>query len=104
MAQSRHTGDGATGIRAVAERLQKLRETLGFTQSAMSSMIGGTERGQTWQNYEAGRRLIAVPHALALCQRLGITLDWIYRGNVLGLPPELRTKLLNSKKSGRAAG
>ena len=80
-------------LEAVAGRLALLRGTLGLTQARMSELVGATETGQTWQHYESGRRMIAIHHAVTLCVRFGVTLDWVYRGNINGLPPDLGPKL-----------
>jgi transcriptional regulator with XRE-family HTH domain len=42
----------------------------------------------TYNQYEKGKRLPRVEHAIALCDAYNLTLDWIYRGDPSGLPYE----------------
>jgi transcriptional regulator with XRE-family HTH domain len=84
----------AKEIAEIAERLKLTRLALGYTQGFISTLIGSTtSSGQAWENYESGRRRISLNHALALCQKCGLTLDWIYRGNLQSLPPDLAGKI-----------
>lgn len=48
---------------------------------------------QRWSNYTNGHRPISVDLAISLCERYGLTLDWIYRGRIDGLPVALADKL-----------
>lgn len=57
------------------------RKALGLTTTEMCRRMGSTSLGSAYTNYEMGRRRIALEHALALCE-LGLTLDWIYRGEL----------------------
>lgn len=78
-----------TAPEQIGERLRITRAALGHTQAVMSHLMGSSTGGQAWENYEAGRRRISIDHALALCAHVGLTLDWIYRGNIQSLPTEL---------------
>lgn len=40
----------------------------------------------TYSQWESGDRLINLDSACYLCEALGITLDWLYRGKLEGLP------------------
>jgi transcriptional regulator with XRE-family HTH domain len=62
----------------VSQRLLELREACGYSQSRMASMIGVT--AAAWNNWEACRKRIAIDAAIALYQKTGATLDWIYLG------------------------
>lgn len=42
-------------------------------------------RQTAWNNWELGNRRISVEEAEKLCQRYGLTLDWIYLGRRDGL-------------------
>lgn len=75
----------------IAKRLRLLREALDNTQASMASLAGVTPAA--WGNYESGLRRIRVDEALRLCSALGVTLDWVYRGNMSQLPIELGEKL-----------
>lgn len=80
----------------IGERLRALRilyegDTHG-SQKAFAKRLGITE--QRWGNYERGRR--RPNHDLAtkikkMCG--GVTRDWIYDGDVAGMPFELLSKL-----------
>lgn len=71
----------------IAKRLKLLRDALGNTQATMASLAGATPAA--WGNYESGIRRIRIDEALRLCSTVGVTLDWIYRGNVAQLPGDL---------------
>ena len=77
----------------IGARLALTRRALGFTQADMGRLMGATSNGQAWQNYEAGNRRISIDHALMLCRNCGLTLDWIYQGQLVNLPPALREHL-----------
>ena len=76
-----------------ARRLRVTRMAFGQTQAVMSHFMGSDTRGQAWQNYESGRRLISVAHAMRLCKHLGLTLDWIYFGSLRALPKDVARNL-----------
>lgn len=82
-----------TSVELIGERLRLTRAALGHTQAVMASLMGSSTGGQAWENYEAGRRRISLDHALTLCARLGLTLEWIYRGNLHSLPTELAERI-----------
>jgi transcriptional regulator with XRE-family HTH domain len=77
----------------IGERLRITRAALGHTQAVMANLMGSSTGGQAWENYEAGRRRISIDHALKLCMHLGLTLDWIYRGDIRSLPTELGERI-----------
>lgn len=63
----------------VGQRLRAVAAEFGYpTAGELAEFIGG-QRAQvdTWYN---GRALVGVPYASFLCERWGITLDWLYRG------------------------
>jgi DNA-binding XRE family transcriptional regulator len=63
-----------TSFAEIGARLVMTRKALGYTQTMMGRLIGPDV--QIWENYETGRWLIPIDHALALCS-YGISLDWI---------------------------
>jgi len=79
-----------TSIAEIGARLALTRRALGFYQVDMSRLMGAASNGQAWGNYEAGTRRISIDHALMLCRNCGLTLDWIYQGQMVNLPPTLR--------------
>lgn len=82
-----------TSVESIAFRLKVTRKALGHTQAVMSRLIGSSTEGQVWGNYEAGERRISLDHALAACARFGLTLDWIYRGQIYTLPGDVADKI-----------
>jgi transcriptional regulator with XRE-family HTH domain len=82
-----------TSIVQIGVRLALTRRALGLTQIMMGQLMGTISNGQAWGNYEGGKRRISVDHALALCRNCGMTLDWIYQGQMVNLPPDLREKI-----------
>lgn len=80
-----------SSLELIAARLTILRGALDLTQASMADLIGA--KPQAWGNYETGTRRIRVDEALRLCSALGVTLDWIYRGNMSQLPVELAEKI-----------
>jgi transcriptional regulator with XRE-family HTH domain len=65
-------------MREISQRLLELREAYGLSQSRMAAMIGVT--AAAWCNWEGRKKRIAIDAAIALCEKTGVTLDWIYRG------------------------
>jgi len=83
-----------TSLAAVSMRLAITRLALNRTQADMDKLMGSSSGGQSWQNYESGRRRITVDHALGLVRTCRLTLPWIYQGEMKDLPPDLYEKLL----------
>ena len=44
---------------------------------------------QAWNNAETGDNLLTVPNAVKLCRVTGVTMDWIYRGQVTSALPAI---------------
>ena len=80
------------GIRLAATRL-----ALGLARPVkMREAIGrpGTPIGaNTYSQWEAGTRRPNLEDMLRFCDRFGVTLDWIYRGNIATLPQVLIAKI-----------
>lgn len=78
----------------IAERLRLSREAIGdgqLTQKAFAAEAGvGYEQ---YKNWESGAYRISVDGARALRKRYGLSLDFIYEGNVDALPMNLRNAL-----------
>ena len=85
---------GPKDLQEIAERLRLTRMALGYTQGFISRLVGSTtESGQAWENYESGRRRISINHAIALCLKCGLSLDWIYLGNLSSLHGNMAAKI-----------
>jgi transcriptional regulator with XRE-family HTH domain len=75
----------------VARRLALTREILGLTQKEFAERAGVIlSRYHLW---ETGRTPISMSSAIALCTAHDLTLDWLYRGKVRGLPLWLAVEL-----------
>jgi len=83
---------------AVTTRLVLLRQWQADSAAEFCRKTGIST--SAWNNYETGDRRINLDTAIVLCERFGVTLDWIYRGRIAGLPHELMTFIDASKKQG----
>lgn len=70
--------------KSIAKRLVALREALGINAADLCRMTGLAPN--RWSQYEGGERRITLDAANVLCDKYGVTLDWIYRGDESGLP------------------
>jgi transcriptional regulator with XRE-family HTH domain len=77
--------------RMVGNRLQLTRIALGKSQAELARVL--LISPQRWNNYERGARPIDIEFAIRLCERFSLTLDWLYRGQMGGLPFELAQRL-----------
>ena len=76
----------------VGLRLKAARQALGLDkQGSMATMLGvGTS---TYNNWELGIRLAPVSAMVRLYVIAGVSLDWIYAGDLRGMSMELGQKL-----------
>lgn len=72
-------------------RMRISREALGFSPTTIGRLLGIPS--STWHNYEAGIRRISVEQMFKLKTRTGLTFEWIYEGDIMSLPPEIRDKI-----------
>ena len=77
--------------KSIAKRLVALRGALDISAAAMCRTTGMT--ANRWSQYENGGRRITLDAAVLLCEKYGVTLDWIYRGDESGLPKRLMERL-----------
>jgi transcriptional regulator with XRE-family HTH domain len=70
-----------TSLLEIGARLAVTRKALGLTQAEMDRRMGSALTGGH--------------HALALCRTCNITLDWIYRGQMHSLQPDICAKIEN---------
>lgn len=82
---------GRRTIDELAERLRLTREALDLSQAEIGRRTKISP--QAWNNYERGRQRISVDEAVKLCIATGVTLDWIYRGDLRGVANELAGKI-----------
>lgn len=80
----------------VAARLKLVRRVYGVhSQRELAAMLG--IKPSRFGQYEAALHLIPVPMAIRLCDMFGVTLDWIYRGDVSGLTAAVRADLASGE-------
>lgn len=79
-------GTGGTFIE-IGARLREVRELSGVETRKDWAAINGFNATQ-YTNWENGTRRIPVDAAERLCDRYGLTLDFIYRGRRNGLPQD----------------
>lgn len=83
-------------LAAVADRLRLIREATGLNKAAWSRLVGITP--QAWNNVEGSKNLpaanrISLDQALLVCRATGVSLDFIYRGEMIDRLP---SKLLSA--------
>jgi transcriptional regulator with XRE-family HTH domain len=71
-------------FKAIGKRLRAFRETTGLSQKEFAA--GAGIQDTTYNQYEQGKSQPKVEYAYALCDTYGLTLDWIYSGDLSGLP------------------
>jgi transcriptional regulator with XRE-family HTH domain len=80
----------------VGKRLRLLREGLKMKQTALCRLTKITD--QVWNNAETGDNLLTVPNAVKLCRVTGVTMDWIYRGQITALPSSVLTAITKPRQ------
>ena len=81
-----------SSFETIGKRLLATRLALGVESQIEFAAMAGISP-QALNNYERGRSRPSLEIALALCDRFGLTLDWIYRGDAGGLPHRLVREL-----------
>lgn len=84
------------------ERLAATRAALGFSSAKVlrEALADHLDIGESAiRNYESGTREITPAFATALCERLGLTLDWIYRGIPTALPQGIYSQIAKAARS-----
>jgi transcriptional regulator with XRE-family HTH domain len=82
--------EGSLLALAVGERLRWVRLLSDYTQEEIATSTGGQGR---WSRWERGIRVIPVKEALEFCRRMQVSMDYIYRGHLTGVHPELAERL-----------
>ena len=75
----------------VAKRLQLFRKSLGMRQVDLVRELGWSQ--QKWGQWENGKRTPNIADMIELAERYGVTLDYIYRGDMSRLPEWMATKI-----------
>ena len=68
---------------AIGERLEALRRAFDLTQAEFAGRAGIQQN--TYSQYATGKNLPRIEFAERICDEYGVTLDWIYRGDVSGM-------------------
>lgn len=78
----------------IGRRLKAIRRHFGEGRESQEVFAGrfGAEK-TAWSNWETGYRVIPVEIADKMCRQLGISLDWLYRGNGIAMPATLLREL-----------
>ncbi len=74
----------------IGQRLLWLRLLSGKTQD---QMVTAAAQGR-WSRWENGERVIPPHVAIDVCNRFRVSMDYIYRGSLIGVHPDLATALL----------
>lgn len=85
-------------VPGVGARLRWVRELVGITQAELAAELSAELKiNQTqWSRWEKDKRP-APPHIMiVVCNRLQISMDYIYRGYLLGVHPDLAERLLKA--------
>lgn len=99
------SGDAASSAVEIGKRLRLIREALKMSQTALCWLAEISP--QAWNNAETGDNLLTVTNAVALCRVTGVTMDWIYRGQITSALPAvmleeiLRQQLLQRSRNPR---
>lgn len=82
---------------AIGERLRRTREALGYNAGEFAKAAGILQ--SAYSQYETGTRRLTLVQAVKLCDKYSLTLDWLYRDEVSGLPQRLALKLAGSRRA-----
>lgn len=88
---------GDSDNKEIGRRLGALRQALGLNQVTIARRLNlGPNPGgpQKWNNWEHGRDRLKPPDATKICILTGVDLDYIYRGLMDHVPPDLIDKIL----------
>ncbi len=77
---------------AIGKRLRLIRLANGGSNAVAWARSLDLPRS-TWNSWERGERLIPSGDAMHLCDRFGVTMEWIYRDAEWTLPDPVKQKL-----------
>ena len=72
----------------VAARLKAVMAAFGIPSNPELADLGDSTKSAV-NNWLLGYNLPRVPEMSRLCERTGITLDWLYRGTIVSMDPKL---------------
>ena len=77
--------------RSIALRLLQTRTVLNVGQTDFATKAGLAQN--TYNQFERGKRRLSLEAAHALCDEYRLTLDWLFRGDLNGIPHALAKAL-----------
>lgn len=80
----------------IGRRLRFTREALGLRPSQMADLLG-IERTY-WTRYEKGHRKISYEVGALMVAHFGVTLDFIFLGNLAGVPLDLAQRIRKAEE------
>jgi antitoxin component HigA of HigAB toxin-antitoxin module len=78
-------------VKQISARLAATQAALGLRSAEVCRQIGITPN--RWSQYVNGKRPLTLDVADRLCTTYGLTLDWLYRGNINGIPHAVARKI-----------
>jgi len=80
----------------IGARLRVSRKAVGVSPTELCRELG--IRRSTYSMNEVGSNLPNVYDMIRLCARYGLTLDWIYLGDMSGVKSDLASKIMQTLK------
>lgn len=87
-------------LELIAARLIAAREAMSLSQAQLCRATGIASN--TYAHWEMARNRPSLEQAYVLYDKLGWTLDYIYKGKLSGMPPEIIAKLAPPPAAKRA--
>lgn len=86
----------------IGRRLREIREWKGLTvEEFVEKVAPGTSR-TNWTNVENGLQRPNPDHVMTLCEWIGVTFDYVYRGREPGVDPGTLNALHEFRKNRKA--
>lgn len=76
----------------VGERLTAFRQALGYAPIDMCRSMN--VRQNTYSQWESGKSRINLDDAIRLCDRFGLTLDYLYRDDISGVRSDIAARII----------
>ena len=90
-------GGTISQLEDIGRRISAARDALDLSQVEVCRNIGVGET--TWNNWEHGKRKPDPIAMVRFANAYGVTLDWIYRGDLAGLPGRILTRIIQRDAS-----
>lgn len=76
----------------VASRVEAIRSVSGLSRDAFSKTFGLDP--SSYSKLAQSKKPLKSEHAFAIADRWGVTMDFIYRGDLSRIEPEMRAKII----------